>query len=100
MRVRKRQSLADFFIKASVVADAVNELENADADGHVSVTSGVTIGTGLSAVDKQPVDTLLDKYRGVFASPGNTGCCTIVEHTIPLTTDQPITCRPCRLPTR
>ena len=93
IRVRKGQSLADC-IEASVVADAVNKIEDADADGHVSVTSGVTIGAGFSAVDKQRVDTLLDKYRDVFASPGNTCCCTIVEHTIPLTTDQPITCRP------
>ena len=42
-RVRKGQSLADC-IEASVVADAVNELEDADADadGHASVTAGVT----------------------------------------------------------
>ena len=50
IRVRKGQSLADC-IEASVVAEAVNKLEDANADGHVSVTSGVTIGTGLSAVD-------------------------------------------------
>ena len=37
------------------MADAVNELEDADANGHVSVTAGVTIVTGLSAVDKQRV---------------------------------------------
>ena len=77
--LRKGLSLADC-IEASVVAEAVNGLEDADADadGHVSVTSGVTIGTGLSAVDKQRVATLLDKYRDVFASPGNTGCCNIL----------------------
>ena len=54
IRVQKGQSLADC-IEALVVADAVNKLE--DADGHVSVTSGVTIGAGLSAVDKQRVET-------------------------------------------
>ena len=97
IRVRKGQSLANC-IEASVVTDAVNKLQDADADDNVSVTSGVTIGTVLSAVDKQRVDTLLDKYRDVFASPGKTGCCTIVEHTI--TTDEPITCRPRRLPMR
>ena len=68
-----------------------------DANGNASVKAGFTISTGLSAVDDQRVDTLLDKCRDVFASPGNTGCCTIVEHALPLT---PISCLLRRLPTR
>ena len=41
IRVRKGQSLADC-IGASVVADAVNKLEDADADGHVSAHAEIS----------------------------------------------------------
>ena len=36
----------------------------------------------------------------VIAYPGNDGYCADVEHTIPLTTNTPIACRPRRLPTK
>lgn len=46
------------------------------------------------------MEALLKKYRDVFASSDYTGCSTMGQHTIPLTTEEPITCRPRRLPTR
>ena len=59
------------------MADAVNELEDADAMGMFLLRLELPSVKGLSAVDKERVDTLLDKHRDVFASPCNTGCCTI-----------------------
>ena len=54
-----------------------------------------TLGDSLSVEERRLV-SLLRQYHNVFASsyPGNDGHVTDVEHTIPLTMDNLIVCRP------
>ena len=59
-----------------------------------------TLGDSLSVEERQRLESLLRQYRNVFAYPGNDGHVTDIEHTIPLTTNDTIVCRPRRLPTQ
>ena len=55
----------------------------------------VTLGDSLTSVEKSQLENLVSRYRKVFSYQGGA---LGVEHTIPLTTDSPVTCRPRRLP--
>ncbi len=59
-----------------------------------------TLGESISTEKKNRLERLLQRYNKVFAYPGNEGQVTHTEHTITLTTDNPIACRPRRLPTQ
>ena len=59
-----------------------------------------SLGESLSGDEKQCLESLLKRYRDVFAYPGNDGYCVDVEHTIPLTTNTPIAYRSLSLPTK
>ncbi len=62
--------------------------------------AGTTLGESLSTKQKNRLETLLRRYNKVLAYPDNDGHVTHIEHTIPLTTDNPIARRPRRLPTQ
>ena len=52
----------------------------------------VTLGDSLTSVEKGQLESLVSRYRKVFSYQGNEGGTVGVEHTIPLTTDSPVTC--------
>ena len=59
-----------------------------------------SLDESLTGNEKHCVESLLKRYRDMFAYPGNDRYSVDVEHTIPLTTNSPIACRPRRLPTK
>ena len=97
--VYKGQSLAEF------TEAMMNEGRTRDdATKTVKITydpiAETTLGESISTEQKNRLERLLRRYNKVFAYPGNEGQVTHIEHTIPLTTDNPIACRPRRLPTQ
>ena len=54
----------------------------------------MTLGSDLSSDEKVQLQSLLRRYKEVFAYPGNEGHVVGIEHRIPLTSDVLVTCRP------
>ena len=99
--IHKGQSVAEF-TEATVAGLGDERQQGAtrmSATAYDPVTES-TLGDSLSVEERQRLESLLRQYRNVFAYPGNDGHVTDIEHTIPLTKDDTIVCRPRRLPTQ
>ena len=97
--VYKGQSLAEF-TKAIMNEDKTRD--DATKTGKITYDpiAETTLGESLSTEQKNCLEKLIRRYNKVFAYSGNEGHVTHIEHTIPLTMDNPIACRPRRLPTQ
>ena len=97
--VYKGQSLAEF---TEAMMNEGRTRDDATKTGKITydLIAETTLGESISTEQKNRLKRLLRRYNKVFAYPGNEGQVTHIEHTIPLTTDNPIACRPRRLPTQ
>ena len=97
--VYKGQSLAEF---TEAMMNEGRTRDDATKTGKITYDpiAEMTLGESISTEQKNRLERLLRRYNKVFAYPGNEGQVTHIEHTIPLTTDNPIACRPRRLPTQ
>ena len=93
--IHKGQSVAEF-IEATVAGDERQQGATRMSSTVYDPVIETTLGYSLSVEERQRLESLLRQYRNVFAYPGNDGHVTDIEHTIPLTTDHPIVCRPRR----
>ena len=97
--VYKRQNIAEF--SEAAVVNNQNGIERGKSpDVGRKPWTEVTFGDKLTQVEKTQLERLLKRYRSVFSYEGNEGSAKGMEHTIPLTDDAPVTCRPRKLPTK
>ena len=99
VKIHKGQSVAEF-TEATVAGDERRQGATRSSATPYDPIIETTLGDSLSVEERQRLESLLRQYRNVLAYPGNDGHDTDIEHTIPWTMDDPIVCRPIRLPTQ
>eukprot|EP00118_Oscarella_pearsei_P022187 m.253195 g.253195 ORF g.253195 m.253195 type:complete len:502 (+) comp40368_c2_seq9:3206-4711(+) len=97
IRVHRGQHLAEF-TEASVLGIDGQQAPYKQ-DDRLGPESECEISDSLTVDERRRLKELLKEYQQLFACPGNGGRVECVEHTIPLVSEDPVTCRPRRLPT-